>query len=130
MDHYFARAEAAEARVAELEAALARAEARDEVGSADSSAAGVDGASEVLTGAAPGHHEPVGERQGRQTALPTQLLVDGAGFVWRDFGEEYLSGCPFNPDNEPLPDPITVYVPSYRFNLRGDDDARAEARDA
>jgi hypothetical protein len=80
--------------------------AGDEVGSADSSAAGVDGA-----GDAPGHHEPVGERQGRQPALPTRLLVDAAGFVWRDFGEDWVSGCPFNPDNEPLPGPITVYVP-------------------
>jgi hypothetical protein len=79
------------------------------VGSADPSAADVDGADkpDVASG---GHHESVGERQGRQPALPTQLLVDAAGFVWRDFGEGYLSGCPFNPDNEPLPEPITAYV--------------------
>jgi hypothetical protein len=79
----------------------------DKVGSVGSSAAGVDGA-----GHAPGRHEPVGERQGRQPALPTRLLVDAAGFVWRDFGEDWVSGCPFNPDNEPLPEPITVYVPA------------------
>lgn len=79
---------------------------RMKVGSVGSSAAGVDGA-----GHAPGRHEPVGERQGRQPALPTRLLVDAAGFVWRDFGEDWVSGCPFNPDNEPLPEPITEYLP-------------------
>ena len=43
--------------------------------------------------------------------LPKRILVDGTGFVWRDFGEGYLSMCPGNPDNEPLPEPITAYVP-------------------
>lgn len=44
--------------------------------------------------------------------LPAKILVDAAGFVWRQWdGEDYLSGCPFNPDNEPLPEPITAYVP-------------------
>jgi hypothetical protein len=42
---------------------------------------------------------------------PNRILVDAAGYVWRDFGEGYLSMAPSNPDNEPLPEPVTVYLP-------------------
>jgi hypothetical protein len=41
--------------------------------------------------------------------LPRRILIDQAGYVWRDFGDS-LSMCPGNPDNEPVPDPCAVYV--------------------
>jgi hypothetical protein len=43
--------------------------------------------------------------------------VDGNGYVWRVYppgthGDEgYFSMCPVNPDNRPVPEPITYYHP-------------------
>lgn len=44
--------------------------------------------------------------------MPKRILVDADGYVWRDFGEGFLSMAPSNPDNEPLPEPVAVYMPS------------------
>lgn len=57
------------------------------------------------------------------SALPNRILVDAAGYVWRDFGEGYLSMAPQNPDNEPIPEPVTVYLP---VKLTAADDALPE----
>lgn len=42
--------------------------------------------------------------------LPPCLAVDANGFVWRVYPEGW-SMAPNNPDNEPIPGPITYYVP-------------------
>lgn len=43
--------------------------------------------------------------------LPIRIGVDRNGYVWRDFGDEALSMAPSNPDNEPIPGPISWYLP-------------------
>lgn len=71
-----------------------------------SSAAGVDGA--VL---GTSHHEPVGERQGRQPvseSLPARVVVGANGAYWRDFGDFY-SMCPVSTDNHPV-EIVAVYA--------------------
>jgi hypothetical protein len=39
---------------------------------------------------------------------PPRLAVDAEGYVWRVY-PEYWSMCPVNPDNEPVPEPVTYY---------------------
>lgn len=41
---------------------------------------------------------------------PAKLAVDANGFVWRVY-PEFWSMAPSNPDNEPIPQPVTYYVP-------------------
>jgi uncharacterized small protein (DUF1192 family) len=38
------------------------------------------------------------------------LAVDARGYVWRVY-EEHWSMAPSNPDNEPIPQPVTYYAP-------------------
>lgn len=50
-------------------------------------------------------------------AIPPRLMVDGDGYCWREFDptedtpEGILSMCPVNPNNEPIPEPRSYYVP-------------------
>lgn len=41
--------------------------------------------------------------------LPVRLAVDANGYVWRIFADGTWSMAPNNPDNEPVPEPITFY---------------------
>ncbi len=44
--------------------------------------------------------------------LPDRLAVDADGFVWRVwYDEEHWSMAPSNPDNKPVPGPMTYYMP-------------------
>lgn len=38
------------------------------------------------------------------------LVVDGKGYVWRAFTDGTWSMAPTNPDNSPIPQPITYYA--------------------
>jgi hypothetical protein len=43
---------------------------------------------------------------------PHRLAVDAKGYVWRAYtDEEFWSMAPVNPDNSPIPQPVTYYVP-------------------
>lgn len=42
--------------------------------------------------------------------VPPLLAVDADGYCWRVF-EDGWSMAPNNPDNEPIPQPVTFYVP-------------------
>jgi hypothetical protein len=42
---------------------------------------------------------------------PPRLAVDANGYVWRVY-DEYWSMCPVNPDNSPIPQPVTFYDPA------------------
>ena len=42
---------------------------------------------------------------------PPMLAVDAAGYCWRVFEDGTWSTCPTNPDNSPIPMPVTFYVP-------------------
>jgi hypothetical protein len=43
---------------------------------------------------------------------PHLLAVDANGYVWRAYlNEGYWSMAPVNPDNSPIPEPITYYAP-------------------
>lgn len=46
---------------------------------------------------------------GRDTH-PPKMAVDADGYCWRVYPTHW-SMCPVNPDNEPVPDPVTFYVP-------------------
>jgi hypothetical protein len=43
-------------------------------------------------------------------AHPPRLAVDANGYVWRVY-DEFWSMCPVNPDNSPVPEPVTFYEP-------------------
>jgi len=52
--------------------------------------------------------------------LPDRIGIDAHGYGWRAWDDSDLwSMVPQNPDNEPVPEPVTWYVP--------EDAARAEA---
>lgn len=60
---------------------------------------------------------------------PHRLAVDGKGYVWRAYtDEEFWSMAPTNPDNSPIPEPITYYVPEQpdRPALNPTKEAQAE----
>lgn len=42
--------------------------------------------------------------------LPERIAVDAAGFYWRVVSDEMWSMCLTNPDNSPIPEPVTFYV--------------------
>lgn len=43
---------------------------------------------------------------------PHRIAVDGKGYVWRAYtNEDFWSMAPTNPDNSPIPQPVTYYVP-------------------
>ena len=43
---------------------------------------------------------------------PHTIAVDAKGYVWRAYrDEEFWSMAPVNPDNSPIPSPLTHYVP-------------------
>lgn len=42
---------------------------------------------------------------------PPLLAVDANGYCWRAYADDYWSMCPVNPDNSPIPRPVTYYVP-------------------
>lgn len=46
----------------------------------------------------------------RVVEVPPLLAVDAKGFVWRCY-DEHWSMAPSNPDNSPVPEPITYYAP-------------------
>lgn len=50
------------------------------------------------------------ERVGRMVNHPGRLAVDANGFVWRVYGTHW-SMAPSNPDNFPVPYPVTFYEP-------------------
>lgn len=57
-----------------------------------------------------------GERQdqavdGQRPDVPPMLAVDAAGYVWRVYPDHW-SMAPSNPDNEPVPGPVTYYAPT------------------
>lgn len=44
-------------------------------------------------------------------SMPDRLAVDANGFVWRVWDDEpHWSMAPTNPDNEPIPQPVTWFV--------------------
>lgn len=45
----------------------------------------------------------------QRTDPPPRLAVDGRGFVWRVYNDGHWSMAPSNPDNSPIPEPITYY---------------------
>lgn len=51
---------------------------------------------------------------------PHRIAVDAKGYVWRAYGDDagtlagYWSMTPVNPDNSPIPRPVTYYVPEER----------------
>lgn len=46
---------------------------------------------------------------------PHRIGVDAKGYVWRAYtDEEFWSMAPTNPDNSPIPQPVTYYVPESR----------------
>lgn len=56
----------------------------------------------------------------RHDVRPPKLAVDANGFVWRVYDGGYWSMAPINPDNTPVPGPITFYEPveinGYYYN--------------
>lgn len=40
-----------------------------------------------------------------------RVAVDADGYWWRVFDDGTWSMCPTNPDNTPIPEPVTYYVP-------------------
>lgn len=42
--------------------------------------------------------------------LPERLAIDANGFGWRVYADHW-SMVPTNPDNSPVPQPVTYYVP-------------------
>lgn len=46
----------------------------------------------------------------QRTTPPPRLAVDGRGFVWRVYNDGHWSMAPSNPDNNPVPEPVTYYV--------------------
>lgn len=45
---------------------------------------------------------------------PHYIAVDAKGYVWRAYTDEkYWSMAPVNPDNSPIPEPITYYKPVF-----------------
>ena len=60
------------------------------------------------------------------STLPSRLLIDADGYVWRDYGT-HLSMAPSNPDNEPLAEPIHAYVPAWLNDDMGEVLAAARA---
>lgn len=40
------------------------------------------------------------------------IAVDAMGYCWRVFPGEFWSMCPVNPDNSPIPRPLTFYMPT------------------
>lgn len=48
----------------------------------------------------------------RPTTVPDRIGIDAAGFGWRAWNDVgHLSTVPQNPDNEPIPSPVTWFVP-------------------
>lgn len=45
------------------------------------------------------------------TEMPVKLAVDANGFCWRVFADGTWSMARINPDNSPVPQPVTYYVP-------------------
>ena len=43
---------------------------------------------------------------------PPRLAVDANGFVWRVYDDGAWSMAPVNPDNSPVPEPVTFYEPA------------------
>lgn len=41
---------------------------------------------------------------------PHRIAVDGKGYVWRAYEDDEWSMAPVNPDNSPIPEPITYYI--------------------
>ncbi|MGH7486717.1 MAG: hypothetical protein ACREMY_14120, partial [bacterium] len=75
--------------------------------------------------------ESAGGGRAMSQELPEKLAIDGRGFVWRVFAEHW-SMAPSNPDNEPIPEPITYYLPEDRDaeeRLNRLDDILGELRD-
>lgn len=60
---------------------------------------------------------------------PPMLAVDANGYVWRVY-PEYWSMCPVNPDNEPVPEPVTFYAPIEHGWARTGADAKVAPPDA
>lgn len=58
--------------------------------------------------------------------LPAKMVVDAEGFCWRVFQDGSWSMALTNPANEPVPQPVTTYVPEEPQN--GPDYARLHAR--
>jgi YD repeat-containing protein len=46
----------------------------------------------------------------QRTTPPPRLAVDAKGYVWRVYDDGHWSMAPSNPDNSPVPEPITYYV--------------------
>lgn len=53
------------------------------------------------------------------TKLPHRIAVDAKGYVWRAYRDPfyddqlYWSMAPVNPDNSPVPHPVTFYEPTF-----------------
>lgn len=54
-------------------------------------------------------------------AIPDRIAVDAKGYGWRVWnGSDYWSMVPTNPDNSPIPQPVTWFVPEAEVErLRG-----------
>jgi hypothetical protein len=46
----------------------------------------------------------------QRTTPPPRLAVDAKGYVWRVYNDGHWSMAPSNPDNSPVPEPITYYA--------------------
>lgn len=69
------------------------------------------------------------ERVGKTANHPGRLAVDAKGFVWRVYGTHW-SMAPSNPDNFPVPYPVTFYEPvETLWNTPGDPVADVVADD-
>jgi hypothetical protein len=58
--------------------------------------------------------DPPTEATDTPRRLPPKIAVDAEGFYWRDFSDgspPMWSMCPTNPDNSPIAEPVTFYVP-------------------
>ena len=80
-----------------------------------------------MSPSAEAHLAGIGQEAGDLSSwmdTPHRIAVDAKGYVWRAYTDkEFWSMAPTNPDNSPIPEPITYYVPEREV-----EDARA--RDA
>lgn len=51
-------------------------------------------------------------------ALPDRIAIDAKGYGWRQWDDEEMwSMVPTNPDNSPIPQPITWFVPAKKAEV-------------